>query len=97
MNKITDNDKARHLLNETLERRVAERKTQLQIQSDRLRIMANKLSHSEQKECRRLASLLHDHIQPLIVGARMQLWEIQRKNNVDDIKKTADKIESVLE
>lgn len=27
----------------------------------------------------------------------MQLWEIQRKNDIDGIKKTADKIESILE
>ena len=97
MKNSSNTDKADHLLNETLELRVAERTTQLQVQSDRLRIMANKLSQAEQKERRRLAGMLHDHIQPLIVGARMQLWEIQRKNDVDDIKKTADKIESVLE
>jgi CheY-like chemotaxis protein/two-component sensor histidine kinase len=97
MNKSSDNDKAGHLLNETLEQRVAERTTQLQVQSDRLRIMANKLSHAEQKERRRLAGMLHDNIQPLIVGARMQLWEIQRKNDIHEIKKTADKIESILE
>lgn len=56
MNNSSNADKAGHLLNETLELRVAERTTQLQVQSDRLRIMTNKLSQAEQKERRRLAA-----------------------------------------
>jgi signal transduction histidine kinase len=74
-----------------------ERTLQVPEQSDSPCKMANKLSHAEQKERQRLVGILHDHIQPLIVGARMQLWEIQRKKDIDGIQKTTAKIETILE
>lgn len=81
-------------LNETLEHRILERTAEVRDQSDRLRALASELSRAEQRERKRLAMVLHDSIQPLIVAARMQLWEIKRKS--ESQKPVAMKIEEIL-
>ncbi len=84
-------------INDLLEQRVRDRTAKIQIQTERMRELANKLGQVEQKERNRLAAVLHDHIQPLVVGARMHLWDIHRKNDLDAIHKTAHKVEGILE
>jgi PAS domain S-box-containing protein len=64
--------------NETLEQRVTERTEEVQRQADRLRALASQLSQTEQRERKRLARILHDHIQQLIVAARMQMGWMKR-------------------
>lgn len=58
-------------LNETLEERVAERTELADFRAKQLRTLAAELNLAEQRERRRLAELLHDHLQQLLVGARM--------------------------
>ncbi len=65
-------------LNATLERRVAERTAEVQQLADQLRALAAELTQTEQRERKRLASILHDHIQQLLVAAQMQLGMIKR-------------------
>jgi len=84
-------------INELLEQRVRERTAKIQNQTQRMRDLANKLGQVEQKERNRLAAVLHDHIQPLVVGARMHIWDIYRKNDITAAHKTAHKIEGILE
>lgn len=60
-------------LNDSLERRIAERTREVRQQADQLRALANDLSQTEQRERQRLAQILHDNIQQLLVAARMQL------------------------
>lgn len=60
-------------LNESLEQRVNERTLEVRKQADRLRALASQLSQTEQRERKRLSKILHDHIQQLIVAARMQM------------------------
>jgi len=84
-------------INDLLEQRVRDRTTKIQNQTERMRELANKLGQVEQKERNRLAAVLHDHIQPLVVGARMHLWDVHRKNDPEAIHKTAHKIEGILE
>ena len=84
-------------INDLLEQRVRDRTAKIQNQTERMRELANKLGQVEQKERNRLSAVLHDHIQPLVVGARMHLWDIHRKNDLDRIHKTAHKIEGILE
>ncbi len=63
-------------LNRSLEHRVHERTDELQRQSDRLRELAIKLTNAEQRERKRLAAMLHDDLQQLVVAARMELgWD----------------------
>jgi two-component system CheB/CheR fusion protein len=60
-------------MNASLEEQVEERTRSLELKSSQLRRLTSELSQVEQRERRRLASTLHDHIQQLIASARMQL------------------------
>ncbi len=60
-------------LNEELEQRVAERTEAFRRQAEQLRDLAWQLTDAEQQERRRLARLLHDHLQQLLVSAKIQL------------------------
>lgn len=82
-------------MNETLEKRIAERTFQSQEKTERLRALAAQLGRTEQRERKRLARFLHDSIQPLVVAARMQLWEIKRKS--DTQRPRVEKIEGILQ
>jgi PAS domain S-box-containing protein len=57
----------------TLEQRVAERTAAVGQQAAQLRALANQLTQAEQRERRRLAHMLHDHLQQLLVAARLRL------------------------
>ena len=65
-------------LNETLEQRVAERTAEVRRLADQLRALATELTQTEQRERKRLAAVLHDHIQQLLVSALIQLSLIKR-------------------
>jgi signal transduction histidine kinase len=60
-------------LNETLEQRVQERTAVAEQRAEQLRLLAADLSRTEQRERRRLAQVLHDHLQQLLVAAKMGL------------------------
>lgn len=60
-------------LNETLERRVEQRTALADQRSAQLQAMALALTQAEQRERRRLAQILHDHLQQLLVGAKLQV------------------------
>ena len=66
-------------LNETLEQRVAERTAEAQQRAEQLRMLAWELSQTEQRERKRLAQILHDHLQQLLVAARMSISELRRR------------------
>lgn len=65
-------------LSETLEYRVAERTAELQEKTNRLRNLANELASTEHRERKRLAALLHDDLQQLLVAAKMQTRVVNR-------------------
>jgi PAS domain S-box-containing protein len=60
------------------ERALAERTALVERQSDQLRALATELAQTEQRERQRLAKILHDNIQQLLVAAQIQLNLIQR-------------------
>ena len=60
-------------LNETLEQRVAERTAVAEQRTRQVRSLACELTQAEQRERRRLAEILHDHLQQLLVGARFSV------------------------
>jgi signal transduction histidine kinase len=66
-------------LNATLEARVAERTAEVARLADHLRALASELADVEQQERRRLALILHDHVQQILVGARMQVEALRRR------------------
>ncbi|NLE39589.1 MAG: hypothetical protein GX621_16340, partial [Pirellulaceae bacterium] len=60
-------------LNETLESRVAERTAVAEQRASLLRRMTAELSRAEHHERNRLATILHDDLQQLLLAARMRL------------------------
>src|SRR5690606_3104846 len=66
-------------LNETLEQRVAERTIEAEQRTAQLRALAGEVTQAEQRERRRLAQVLHDHLQQLLVAAMMRLGVLQRR------------------
>lgn len=83
-------------LNQSLRFQIKNQTTDAGNKTRRLRMLANKLIRVERDERNKLSGILHDHIQPLIVGARMQVWDIQRKTDDAGLIKTADRIEQIL-
>ncbi len=51
--------------------------------SERLRILASELTLAEQRERKRLAKALHDHLQQLIVGAKYHLAALRRTSGAN--------------
>lgn len=62
-----------HALNQSLETKVAERTAELQSRSEDLHRLAAQLTMAEQRERRRLAEILHDDLQQLLVAAKIRL------------------------
>ena len=60
-------------VNDTLEQRVAQRTESLERQTRQLRLLANELTEAEQRERKKLAKALHDGLQQMLVGMKMQL------------------------
>jgi PAS domain S-box-containing protein len=83
-------------LNETLEQRVAERTAEVEQQASRLRALAAELSQVEQRERKRLANVLHDHIQQLLVAARMQLDWLKRHPGDTRVQSAGQGVDSIL-
>jgi PAS domain S-box-containing protein len=81
-------EKIRELM-EHLEQRVKERTAQVERQAEQLRALATELCQAEQRERRRLAKILHDHIQQLLVLARMQLDWIKNDSKVEESTRSA--------
>jgi signal transduction histidine kinase len=65
-----------------LEGRVADRTAELQLQTERLQNLAHELAAAEHRERKRLAALLHDDLQQLLVAAKIRLNAAMR--NVQD-------------
>jgi signal transduction histidine kinase/ActR/RegA family two-component response regulator len=62
---------------------------------DRLRALASELTLAEQRERRRLAKVLHDHLQQLLVGAKIRTAILGRAGD-NSVRKAASEIEDLL-
>lgn len=70
-------------LSQSLEKRVEQRTSELQEQTARLQRLAAELASAEQRERKRLAALLHDDLQQLLVAASMQLGMVSTSSGKD--------------
>jgi signal transduction histidine kinase len=84
-------------LNQTLERRVARRTAEAVEQAQKLRILSAELSLAEEAERRRIATMLHEDLQQLLVAARMQLAALGRTRDVAQQQAITREIADVLE
>jgi PAS domain S-box-containing protein len=85
------------LLNETLEQRVAERTAMAERRADQLRALAVELNQAEQRERRRLAQVLHDHLQQLLVAARLKLGLMQRRAHEQTTRQRIMQVDELLD
>jgi PAS domain S-box-containing protein len=90
-------DEALRQLNATLEQRVDERTAEIRHLADQLRALAAELVQAEQKERRRLAGILHDHLQQLLVGAKFGVSVIRMKAKTKDIQETSEQLSETLD
>jgi PAS domain S-box-containing protein len=76
-------------------RKVAEQR--LSIYHERLRTMASKLSLAEERERRRIATEVHDHIAQNLAFARIKLGTLSEGDLSVDVKTTVDQISSLVD
>jgi len=84
-------------LNETLEQRVTKRTAEAVEQAKKLRLLSAQLSLAEEAERRRIAEMLHEDLQQLLVAARMQLAALCRTQDAGEREAIAREIADVLE
>ncbi len=72
-NQLREREAQMSVLNEGLDQQVRLRTRELEAQTAELRRLASQLSTTEHRERRRLAQILHDDLQQLLVAARMRL------------------------
>lgn len=66
-------ERALEVARQELETRVAERTAELERRTRQLARLTSELTLAEQRERRRLAEVLHDHLQQMLAGARLNL------------------------
>lgn len=96
---VTAREKAREelrALNVDLEQRVTDRTALADRRSDQLRRLAAELSRSEQRERERLARVLHDNLQQLLVAASFQLAAVRSRASDERARTAVDLMEDLL-
>ncbi len=81
---------------DVLEQRVAERTAEAEQRARQLQAMALELTQAEQRERRRLAQVLHDHLQQLLVGARFHLEIITGRTGDEQLSQALDQVDKLL-
>lgn len=85
------------LLNETLEQCVMERTATATHRTAQLQALASELTRTEHRERRRLAQILHDHLQQLLYAARLHLNSLRRYDREEPaFQETIDQIDTLL-
>ncbi len=69
---------ALHQLTKELDQRVASRTQELLDSQERLRALTTELNRTEQRERKRMAAELHDHLQQLLVLGKMKIGQVKR-------------------
>lgn len=76
---LRESERRLRILSESLEQKVAARTTDLQCQTARLQRLACELISAEQRERKRLAAVLHDDLQQLLVAAQLRVAQVHRQ------------------
>lgn len=84
-------------MNETLEQRVAERTQVAEQRAAVLRTMAAEMSRVEEQERRRMAELLHDDLQQILVAAKLRTYGLEGEAAAEKDRIAAREIGQLLE
>ena len=83
------------LQEEVMQRTLAEQN--LRERSDQLRLLASELTLAEQRERQRLAQVLHDGLQQLLVGAKFRLALLERAARDKDARQAAKEVSDLID
>jgi PAS domain S-box-containing protein len=84
-------------LNASLEQRVAERTAEAEHRTAQLRELASELARAEQHERSRVASILHDHLQQLLVGAKFGTSVLRGQLGEESQRQALQKVDTLLD
>jgi signal transduction histidine kinase len=87
---------------DAIERRRGEPRLQaayaaLEQRTAQVQALAAELTQAEQRERRRLAQLLHDHLQQLLVAARLRLGILRCRNRDESVAQAAAQVDEILD
>lgn len=83
-------------LNQTLEEQVARRTSEVERRAEQLRALTSELIDAEERERRRLAHLLHDHLQQLLVAAQLRVQMLLSGDASDDLPRDLRDIQGLI-
>ena len=84
-------------LNQTLEQRVAQRTAEAVKSAQELRLLSAELSLAEERERQRIAQVLHDDVQQVLMGARLYLRTLGKTRNAAKQNRIIKEVEEMLE
>ena len=84
------------LLNRTLEERVAQRTAEVQRRTAERQALACELIQAEDRQRRRLAQVLHDNLQQLLVAARMKVGRLGKRTADQTLREQLKDVEQIL-
>lgn len=89
----------RHLaeVNQTLEQRVAERTAEVEKQLEQLRTLTTELTLAEHRERQRLAKVLHDNLQQLLVSSKFHVSIAQSQVGDPAVRESLAQIDKLLD
>ena len=85
------------IANASLEQRVADQTAEVRRRTFQLQTLATQLSQAEQRERRRLARVLHDHLQQLLVGAKINLSVAMRQFADEPLRQAMEQVINLLD
>ncbi len=91
---LRESDRQLRAARDDLERRVLERTAELERRTQQLRSLTLELTQAEGRERKRLSTLIHDHLQQLLVGAKLSVEVAQRSAEQEPASKALQ--ESIL-
>jgi len=98
--KLRRNQRELRGLAATLERRVLQRTQELEDKTHRLRRLAADIGNAERRERERLAGVIHDHLQQILVAARMRVQLAKQGKpeiRADSLSKAATLLDEALQ
>jgi signal transduction histidine kinase len=84
-------------MNETLEQRIEERTVVAEQRAAQLQALASELALAEQRERRRLAQVLHDHLQQILVAAKLKVALVRKRVEAEAQQKRLDRVVELLD